>query len=217
MTDLRELDQDERNGILHRMVEGLHALIFGIYTIGSGDYALRALGDGGSIHEYVHGMLALLPERCYEQVKTSDMDTQALARREFTHAVAAGVPACDIPDNELPGMWERADFEGGQDEVRGPDWKRSDGVNGTSAPQPKAREVPPGKWRVDMPDGTYGRMPGDPPGPASVFAVIDGYVYNVEPRTGRLIASEPPTGFRLQKFNEEMKQRNAGVTEDENG
>ena len=68
-----------------------------------------------------------------------------------------------------------------------------------------------------MPDGTYGRMPGDPPGPASVFAVIDGYVYNVEPRTGRLIASEPPTGFRLQKFNEEMKQRNAGVTEDENG
>lgn len=23
-----------------------------------------------------------------------------------------------IPDNELPGMWERADFEGGLDEVR---------------------------------------------------------------------------------------------------
>ena len=91
MADLRELDQDERNAILHRMVEGLHALIFGTYTIGSGDYALRALGDGGSIHEYVHGMLWLLPERCYEQVKTSDMDTQALARREFAHAVAPGV------------------------------------------------------------------------------------------------------------------------------
>ena len=91
MADLRELDQDERNAILHRMVEGLHALIFGTYTIGSGDYALKALGDGGSIHEYVHGMLWLLPERCYEQVKTSDMDTQALARREFAHAVADGV------------------------------------------------------------------------------------------------------------------------------
>jgi hypothetical protein len=27
----------------------------------------------------------------------------------------------DIPDNELPGMWERADFEGGKpDVVRGP-------------------------------------------------------------------------------------------------
>ena len=87
MADLRELDQDERNAILHRMVEGLHALIFGIYTIGSGDYALKALGDGGSIHEYVHGMLTLLPERCYEQVKTSDMDTQALARKEFAHAL----------------------------------------------------------------------------------------------------------------------------------
>lgn len=28
----------------------------------------------------------------------------------------------EIPDVELPGMWERADFEGGQDEVRGPGW-----------------------------------------------------------------------------------------------
>lgn len=26
-----------------------------------------------------------------------------------------------ISDLELPGMWERADFEGGLDEVRGPD------------------------------------------------------------------------------------------------
>lgn len=73
------------------------------------------------------------------------------------------------------------------------------------------REAPPGKWKVDMPDGTYGRMPGDPPGPASVTAVIGGYVYDVEPQTGKLIAAEPPTGFRLQKFNEEMQQRAAGV------
>lgn len=29
----------------------------------------------------------------------------------------------EIPDNELPGMWERADFTGGREEVRGPDWK----------------------------------------------------------------------------------------------
>jgi hypothetical protein len=73
------------------------------------------------------------------------------------------------------------------------------------------RELPPGKWKVEMPDGTYGRMPGDPPGPASVTAVIAGYVYDVEPGTGRYIASEPPIGFRLQKFNEEMQQRTAGV------
>lgn len=31
----------------------------------------------------------------------------------------------ELPDDDLPGMWEHADFEGGQDyEVRGPDWKR---------------------------------------------------------------------------------------------
>jgi len=30
----------------------------------------------------------------------------------------------DIPDADLPGMWERADFTGGQDEHRGPDWTR---------------------------------------------------------------------------------------------
>ena len=26
-------------------------------------------------------------------------------------------------DEELPGMWERSDFEGGPEEVRGPDWR----------------------------------------------------------------------------------------------
>lgn len=78
------------------------------------------------------------------------------------------------------------------------------GVEAVHAPK---REAPPGKWKVEMPEGTYGRMPGDPPGPASVRAVIGGYVYDVEPQTGKLRASEPPTGFRLQKFNEEMHQR----------
>lgn len=38
-------------------------------------------------------------------------------------------PLSEIPDNELPGMWERADFEGGQEEVRGHDWKRPVGVD----------------------------------------------------------------------------------------
>ena len=30
--------------------------------------------------------------------------------------------ACAPSDYELPGMWEYADFTGGRDEVRGPDW-----------------------------------------------------------------------------------------------
>ena len=49
--------------ILHAMVEGLHAMVFGVAGIGSGDFALKALQDGGSIHEYVHAMLSLCPVR----------------------------------------------------------------------------------------------------------------------------------------------------------
>jgi hypothetical protein len=34
----------------------------------------------------------------------------------------------EVPDEDLPGMWERADFEGGQErEVRGPDWTPEEG------------------------------------------------------------------------------------------
>jgi hypothetical protein len=62
-------DQDKIN-VLYAMVEGLHAMIYGTYTINSGDFALKALGDGGSIHEYVHAMMLLLPERCYEQIQS---------------------------------------------------------------------------------------------------------------------------------------------------
>jgi hypothetical protein len=71
------------------------------------------------------------------------------------------------------------------------------GVAAVPAPKREQREVPPGKWKVDMPDGAYGRMPGDPPGPASVRAVIGGYVYDVAPRTGKLQASEVPRGVDL--------------------
>jgi hypothetical protein len=56
----------------------------------------------------------------------------------------------------------------------------------------KHAAVPPGLWKLDMPDGAYTKLPGDPPGPGSLRAVIGGYVYNVEPRTGRLTAESPP-------------------------
>lgn len=64
------MGQEEKDQVLYAMVEGLHAMIYGTYTINSGDFALKALGDGGSIHEYVHAMLRLLPERCYEQIQS---------------------------------------------------------------------------------------------------------------------------------------------------
>jgi len=64
------LPQSDKDQILHRMVEGLHALVFGTYSIQSGDYALKSLGDGGEIHEYVHAMVRLLPPRHLEQVQS---------------------------------------------------------------------------------------------------------------------------------------------------
>lgn len=67
------LDRATRDALLHRMVEGLHALVYGTYSVGSGDYALKALGDGGSLHEYVHGMLWLLPPRIDEQVQSGGL------------------------------------------------------------------------------------------------------------------------------------------------
>jgi hypothetical protein len=56
-------------------------------------------------------------------------------------AYAAGSRTCNdtarrrvvIPSSELPGMWERADFEGGLDEVRGPDWTRPIPPGGSNA------------------------------------------------------------------------------------
>jgi hypothetical protein len=63
-------ERTDRDVILYAMVEGLHALIYGAYSTGSGDFARQALGDGGSIHEYVHAMLRLLPPRSAEQVQS---------------------------------------------------------------------------------------------------------------------------------------------------
>lgn len=65
------MDQDAKDQVLRAMVDGLHAMCYGVYTVAAGGdpgIAMRALGDGGEIHEYVHAMLRLLPARCFEQV-----------------------------------------------------------------------------------------------------------------------------------------------------
>lgn len=66
--------------------------------------------------------------------------------------------------------------------------------SGVALPSAPQREAPPGKWKVDMPDGLCGELPGDPPGPRDVRRVIGGYVYFVTPRTGKLVALNPPSG-----------------------
>jgi len=57
------MNQDERDLVLHQMVAGLHAMIFGVASLKHPDIAQEALGDDGQIHEYVHGMLRLLPPK----------------------------------------------------------------------------------------------------------------------------------------------------------
>jgi hypothetical protein len=57
------------------------------------------------------------------------------------------------PDAELPGMWERADFEGGKDEVRGPDWKRTAGDAGAVLSDEQIERA----WESDGCPGQTGR------------------------------------------------------------
>jgi hypothetical protein len=65
-------------------------------------------------------------------------------------------------------------------------------ADGVPVPKKAQSNVPPGKWKVDMPDGLYTEMPGDPPGPCDLRKVIGGYVYFVTPRSGKLVAVNPP-------------------------
>ena len=60
MTDQTISDAD-RYEVLCQMVSGLHALVFGVASHGDPEYAQKALEDGGELHEYVHGMVRLLP------------------------------------------------------------------------------------------------------------------------------------------------------------
>lgn len=70
------MDREAKNQVLYAMVEGLHAMVYGVYSTDSNDYAKKALGDGGSIHEYVHAMLRLVPERHPEQIRSGGLDLQ---------------------------------------------------------------------------------------------------------------------------------------------
>lgn len=45
------------------LVEGLHAQIFGIHSLGDPELSHAALADGGQIHEAVHALVRELPPR----------------------------------------------------------------------------------------------------------------------------------------------------------
>jgi hypothetical protein len=72
-----------------------------------------------AFEEWLKTVLSPIPEMGYED-EAKDLALlawqAALAQRE-----QEAPSLYDIPDNELPGMWEKADFEGGKpDVVRGP-------------------------------------------------------------------------------------------------
>jgi hypothetical protein len=68
----------------------------------------------GGVREYEGGIPT---QSLFPMIDAAILHGQAaLAQRENS-----ATPLYDIPDNELPGMWEKADFEGGKpDVVRGP-------------------------------------------------------------------------------------------------
>jgi hypothetical protein len=77
-----------------------------------------------------------------------------MASTDKTIAAQRFAAARSVPDNELPGMWERADFEGGEDEVRGPDW-RPHGMAWVDVLRREIVERRP-SWSA-MPDNIYTR------------------------------------------------------------
>jgi hypothetical protein len=64
------LSRQDADNLLYLMIEGLHAMIYGVYSTGSDDFARQSLADGGSIHEYVHRMMHLCPPRSKEQLRS---------------------------------------------------------------------------------------------------------------------------------------------------
>lgn len=78
---------------------------------------------GGKATHHVHVEVSYFrgDDEVFKACANHTKDARALLARQSERAAIDS----EIPDNELPGMWEKADFEGGQEEVRGPDWKRA--------------------------------------------------------------------------------------------
>jgi hypothetical protein len=106
--------------------------------------------DAGVFPVIVPNGFKIVPDAQADEVKRLEEDARRYRERKVAgwlrggrfidlpeHALATDTPVftlefpaalshkeeAEIPDNELPGMWEKADFTGGKDEVRGPDWK----------------------------------------------------------------------------------------------
>lgn len=61
--ELEEARAEEVPKDLPSMVLGLHALVFGTYSLQDPEYSHKALSDDGEIHEYIHMMVRALPPK----------------------------------------------------------------------------------------------------------------------------------------------------------
>lgn len=82
----------------------------------------RIYGQGIAVHG-VSSPAPIQAKAIREAQATPPARCPQCKREGFLHTTwcsyGMGSAAVSVPDNELPGMWERADFMGGQDEVRG--------------------------------------------------------------------------------------------------
>lgn len=84
--------------------------------------------DEGRIALLDWGYGVALDARCLE---ITDRGIPCPHGLEPGHCRASNQPPAPPDDGELPGMWERADFMGGQDVVRGPDWTPDNDTGGS--------------------------------------------------------------------------------------
>ncbi len=96
------MTSEERFEIISAFIPALHAQLFGVASQNDPDMALKAISDGGEIHESVHAIIRLLPPAVEPGASISEERRRrigALAQR--LRNVLAGV--------EASGSWKGVD------------------------------------------------------------------------------------------------------------
>lgn len=68
------------------LVEGLHAQVFGVHSLGDPDVSHRSLADGGQIHEAAHALIRALPSA--DRIASLEAEVAAL-RKQMEHEAAS--------------------------------------------------------------------------------------------------------------------------------
>jgi len=63
MTKDTILSREIADEMLYALVNSLHAQVFGVHSLGDPNHSHNALSDEGEIHDTVHAMVRLLPNK----------------------------------------------------------------------------------------------------------------------------------------------------------